>query len=653
MDSTLKRIKELIDLLNYHTELYDKGQTEISDTEWDKLYFELQNLENESGIYLPNSPTQSIHFEVKDGLTKVTHNHPMLSLGKTKDIDEVRSFLGNHNFIAMCKMDGLTCSLRYVDGKLVSAETRGDGIVGEDVLHNVLTIKNVPKRIPYNEAIIVDGEIICTYENFKKFQDEYQNPRNFAAGSIRLLDSNECATRDLSFVAWDLIKGLDNLTTLRERLTALNEQLGFTVVPWIDGSSWENNDLLVSKAKKLSYPIDGIVFKFDDVAYGNSLGATDHHLKNAIAFKFEDETFDTKLKYIAWTIGRTGVLTPVAVFDPVEIDFTVVERASLHNVSMMQELLGYPYKGEPLQIYKANQIIPQVMPVDDGRYETEKDLPPWEEKLFNFTECPYCGHPIEYQKSENGVVNAYCVHDYCPGKLEFKLDYICSRKALNIMNLSTEIIAELIDWGWLTTPADLFTLYLHRDEWVHKYGYGTRSVDRILNSIKEAETTTLDKFITALGIELIGPVVARNLCMIFKTYEDFRNACQNGYVFETLDGFGEAKANALRNFDFMEADMMYPFLTITNPQYEDIKTNKPLDGMTIVVTGSLNLFRNRDEFIQKVEELGGKVAGSVSKNTNYLVNNNIEAASSKNTKAKSLGIPIITEEDFYNQFMKV
>ena len=648
----VNRMKDLIQQLNYHTELYDKGQTEISDTEWDKLYFKLQELEQTYGMYLPDSPTQKIHYEVKDGLQKVTHNHPMLSLGKTKDMNEVYSFLGNKDFIAMCKMDGLTCSLRYLNGVLVSAETRGDGVVGEDVLHNVLTIKNIPKRIPYDEEIIVDGEIICTYDNFEKIKDEYQNPRNIAAGSIRLLDSRECARRDLSFVAWDLIKGFEAEEFLYYRLLTLQTKLGFTVVPYISGDEWNSKEYLVEKAKELGYPIDGLVFKFDDVAYGNSLGATDHHLRNAIAFKFEDELFESKLKYITWTIGRTGVLTPVAVFEPVEIDFTIVERASLHNVSIMRETLGCPYVGEPIQIYKANQIIPQIMPVDDGRYETEDDVPPWEQIIHEPRECPYCGHPVEYEESDSGVINVYCVHSFCPGKLEYRLDYFCSRKALNIMNLSTEIISDLIDWGWVSGLADLFTLKYHRAEWITKSGYGVKSVDRILKSIDTASNTTLDKFITSLGIDLIGPAVAKDLCTKFKTYEDFKLACQNGYQFENLDRFGEAKATALREFDFTEADQLIFFLTLSNPYYETAPTDKPLDGMIIVVTGSLNLFKNRDDFQKQIEALGATLSGSISKKTNYLVNNNIESASSKNQKAKSLGVPIITEEDFYNQFMR-
>ena len=355
----LKRIQELIPILNYHTELYDAGKTEISDSEWDDMYFELQTLENTFNIYLPDSPTQKVHYELKDSLKKVKHNHPMLSLDKTKDMKDVYSFVGDNGFLSMCKMDGLTCSLRYLDGKLISAETRGDGETGEDILHNALVVKNLPNRIEYKNELIVDGEIICTYDDFEKFKNEYQNPRNFASGSIRLLDSAECAKRCLTFVAWDVIKGFDDLKTLHEKLSELYS-LNFTVVPYIQGDDWDAKEFLVNKAKELSYPIDGLVFKFDDIAYGESLGATGHHKKNAIAFKFEDETFESRLKIIEWTMGRTGVLTPVAVFEPVEIDFTTVERASLHNVSVMKDLLGdCAYVGEPIHIFKANQIIPQ------------------------------------------------------------------------------------------------------------------------------------------------------------------------------------------------------------------------------------------------------------------------------------------------------
>lgn len=356
----LKRIQELIPILNHHTELYDAGKTEISDTEWDDMYFELQTLENTYNIYLPDSPTQKVHYELKDSLKKVKHNHPMLSLDKTKDMKDVYSFVGDHGFLSMCKMDGLTCSLRYLDGKLISAETRGDGETGEDILHNALVVKNLPNRIEYKDELIVDGEIICTYDDFEKFKNEYQNPRNFASGSIRLLDSAECAKRCLTFVAWDVIKGFDNLKTLHEKLSELYG-LNFTIVPYVYGDNLDANEFLVNKANELSYPIDGLVFKFDDIAYGESLGATGHHKKNAIAFKFEDETFETKLKNIEWSMGRTGQLCPIAVFEPLLINETWVERASLSNVSILKQTLGErPFVGQIIEVSKRNLIIPKI-----------------------------------------------------------------------------------------------------------------------------------------------------------------------------------------------------------------------------------------------------------------------------------------------------
>ena len=653
-EEAVKRIEELIKVLHHHDVLYEAGHPEISDTEYDNLYFELQTLENTYNIYLPNSPTQSIHYELKTELNKVTHNHPMLSLDKTKDMNEVYSFLDGQDFLSMCKMDGLTCSLRYLNGKLVSAETRGDGYTGEDVLHNVLTIRNVPKRIEYEDELIVDGEVICTYDDFEQFKKEYQNPRNFASGSIRLLNSEECAKRSLTFVAWDVIKGFDNLDYLSEKLSRLYA-LNFTTVPWISGDDRDAKEFLVNKAKELGYPIDGLVFKFDNIAYGELQGATGHHKKNAIAFKFADDSYFSQLKRIQWTMGRTGVLTPVAIFDPVEIDFTTVERASLHNVSVLRATLGdCAYVGEPLQIYKANQIIPQIMPVpDEYRYNygyvishagvTANDNPEW---------CPYCGHEIYYEQSPDGTIVAKCSNENCSGKIVNVLDYFCSKKALNIMYLSSEILEDLIDFGFITNRADIFKLHEHRSEWAQQDGYGLRGVDRILSSIATARQTTLDRFITSLGINLIGSTVSKELCKIFETYEDFKNACQNGYEFEKLPTFGVAKAEALRNYDFDEADEIYQHLEITNPYFTVKEIKQPLKNMTIVITGSLNHYPNRDALKDEIMAFGGKVAGAVSKNTTLLINNDITSTSGKNKKALELNIPIISEDDFISQYLK-
>lgn len=358
----MENMREIVDRLNYLTKKYDEGHPEVSDKEWDELYFKLVKMEAESGTRLDDSPTSAINYQVVNELKKVEHNHKMLSLDKTKDIEEVKKFLGKDNdYVAMCKMDGLTCSLRYLNGKLVSAETRGNGLIGEDILHNALVIPSIPKTIQYQDELIVDGEIICTYEDFKPFSDTYKNPRNFAAGSIRLLDSKECAQRNLTFVAWDVIKGFPNDNNVYSRLLLLTFE-GFGIVPFEKGPVEHCIDCLTETAKDLSYPIDGIVFKFDDIEFGQQQGETAHHFKNAIAYKFYDETYPTKLQDIEWSMGRTGVLTPVAIFDSVDIDGSTVERASLHNISILRETLGTkPFKGQKIMVSKINMIIPQIV----------------------------------------------------------------------------------------------------------------------------------------------------------------------------------------------------------------------------------------------------------------------------------------------------
>jgi DNA ligase (NAD+) len=353
------KIRELIEYLNYHTKCYDEGHPEISDTEWDKTYFELDQLEKEYSIYFNDSPTQHISYEVVNSLEKVAHNHDMLSLEKTKALNEVKDFLGNVPYLAMCKMDGLTCSLKYWDGYLVSAETRGNGKVGENILHNARVIPSIPKYIPYKGTLIIDGEIICTKDDFKEFENEYANPRNFAAGSIRLLDSNECSKRKLQFIAWEVIKGLEKYKYLSDKLLFLKD-FGFITVPYCECKDYEEDvNTITHIAEEFGYPIDGVVFKFDDVEYGRSLGQTSHHFKNALAFKFADDTMETELIDIEWTMGRTGVLTPVAIFNPIELEGSVVSRASLHNISVMEELLGQPF-GQKVWVSKRNMIIPQI-----------------------------------------------------------------------------------------------------------------------------------------------------------------------------------------------------------------------------------------------------------------------------------------------------
>ena len=357
-EKRLYRIKELIEKMNEASRLDEIGQSLMTDQEWDEMYYELKALESETGVVYPNSPTQTIYYDVKNELTKIEHDHKMLSLDKTKDWNEFLRYFGDKPVVGMLKLDGLTCSLTYWDGYLIKAETRGNGKVGEDILHNARVVKSIPKQIPYKGKLVVDGEILCTWKDFKAFEGEYANPRNFASGSIRLLNSTECEKRNLTFVAWNVIEGFNNSNSFTDKLIAL-EQSGFIVVPWTSSFYWNAKEFLIEQATEEGYPIDGLVGRFNDIEYGLSLGETDHHSKAAYAFKFYDETYETHMLDIEWSMGRTGVLTPIAVFKPVEIDGSIIERASLHNISVMQEILGYiPYKFQKIEVFKANMIIP-------------------------------------------------------------------------------------------------------------------------------------------------------------------------------------------------------------------------------------------------------------------------------------------------------
>lgn len=365
----VEKLRQMIKELNYYSDFYEKGNPLISDKEWDNLYFNLVELENMTGIYFPDSPSQTIHYETVNQLKKVEHNHPMLSLDKTKDWGEFVSYFSSFDVgksvCLMLKMDGLTCSLKYKDGKLVLAETRGDGKVGEDITHNARVIKNIPQEISYKEELVIDGEIICNYFDFETFSSEYKNPRNFAAGSVRLLNSKECGERNLTFIAWSVEKGFESDNSLCSKLDAL-ENLGFQTVPYVSSFDWDAKDFLIDSAKQLGYPIDGLVARFDDIAYGRSLGATEHHIRSAYAFKFYDEEYETKLLDIEWSMGRTGQLCPIAVFETIDIDGTEISRASLSNISVMKQTLGeLPFIGQEIIISKRNQIIPKVEKAKD------------------------------------------------------------------------------------------------------------------------------------------------------------------------------------------------------------------------------------------------------------------------------------------------
>ena len=660
MDSIYDKIRFLVRYLNECTKAYDEGHPKITDEEWDNKYFELQELEKETGLILSNSPTQSISYEIVNALSKVEHSHKMLSLEKTKSVDEVTAFVGKKDFLVMCKMDGLTCSLTYRNGELVSAETRGNGLVGEDILHNARVLPSIPHKIPYMDELVIDGEIICTYTDFEKFSSDYKNPRNFAAGSIRLLDSKECASRNLTFVAWDVLTPMmfDNGTEykLSQKLNYLIP-FGFTVVPYATGPAFYADDtevemdMLIEQVTQMaqgySYPIDGAVIKFNDCAYGRSLGETTHHFKNALAYKFYDETYQTSLLDIEWTMGRTGVLTPVAVFEPIDVDGSTVERASLHNVSILNETLhGWGYKGQKVEAFKANMIIPQI-----ASAEEPEDMPQYEYPWFKRPDCcPVCGGEVKYSKL-NDSTNLTCVSPTCPGKLINRLDHFCGKKGLDMKGISKATLEKLIDWGWVSDFTDIFELSIRRGEWVQKPGFGAKSVEKVLNAINTGANCELHQFIAALGIPLIGSTASKELAKHFETWEKFVEAAEGGFAFYTLPNFGSEMHNSIVEFNYAEARLLADhYIHFNVPEVAPAPAGESLAGKTFVITGKLTHFKNRDEIKARIEALGGKVTGSVSKNTNFLINNDVNSTSSKNATAKSLGIPILSESDFIQTF---
>ena len=646
----MKEIKELIEKLNYYTKLYDEGHPAISDKEWDDMYFKLQNLERMYQIYLPESPTQSIDYQVVNQLQKVQHNHLMLSLDKTKSLEDIYSFIKDKDYIGMAKMDGLTCSLKYLNGKLVSAETRGNGIEGENILHNALVVSNIPKRIDYLNELIVDGEIICTYYNFNNFKNDYKNPRNFASGSIRLLDSSECAKRKLSFIAWDCVSGFHD-ATLSEKLHDL-EALDFDVVPYFIGGIGSDLDdieqqtnYIKNECKDYEYPIDGLVFKLDNCEEYDAAGRTDHHFKGGLAYKFYDEVYETRLKDIEWSMGRTGKLTPVAIFNPVDIDGTEVNRASLHNISVMEDL-GIKEYGQLLEVFKSNMIIPQVK-----RVVPEPTCDVWmPQNIIHIPEiCPICGGPTRIiQENDSRVL--YCDNPNCEGKLLNRIDHFFGKKGLDIKGISKATIEKLIDWGWVNEIADVFELsILHDKEWKNKPGFGEKSVTNILMAIQNGSYTNLESVIAAAGIPLIGRTVARELAKIFDTYEAFREAVDGDFDFSTIGGFGYEMNKSLKTFNYNELDnIVNKYLTLELKTVNN--TNNKLENLTFCITGKVNIFKNRDELSEFIINQGGKAVSSMSAKVDYLINNDVNSTSAKNKKAQELGKPIISEQVFLDMF---
>lgn len=638
-------IHNLTDKLNNYTKAYDEAHPIISDKEWDELYYELERLEKETGIYYPSSPTQSISYEIVNGLEKVQHDHKMLSLAKTKDIEEIKSFIQGKDSLAMSKMDGLTVSLHYQNGRLVRGETRGNGEIGEVITHNAEVIKNVPQAIDYPGELIVDGEVICTYQDFENVSNDYKNPRNYASGSIRLLDAKESAQRNLTFIAWDCISNIAD--TLFEKLDKLDD-LGFTVVPRrIINSSFDNQYLdsfvvesLLYESKLKGYPIDGLVFKYNNCIEYSKLGETAHHPRGGLAYKLYDDTYKTHLRSIEWQLGRTGQICPVAIFEPVEIEGSTVEKASLSNISVMRETLhGTGWAGQIIEVSKRNLIIPKV---EWAEADAKQSL------LFAIPEaCPVCGgRTIIRNDVESEIL--YCDNPDCSGKFITALNHFCSKNGLDIKGISEATLEKLIDWGWVKRFGEIFTLAGHRDEWIKKPGFGPASVDKILTAINQGSHCELSSYISALGIPLVGINTAKELTKYFSTWQSFMNAVESNYPFYQLPGFGREISQSLTNFNYTEARYIaHNFISFAEPKEENNNSAK-LSGKTICITGKISNWKNRDELKAYIEELGGKVASSVSGKTSYLINNDLTSSSTKNNQAKKFGIPIITEEDFLN-----
>ena len=645
---TKEEMRALVDKLNDYTKAYDEGHPLISDKEWDALYFTLKDEEDKHGFAFEDSPTKNISYKVVNELKKVKHSHLMLSLAKTKSIDDLDKMFGDKQVIAMEKLDGLTCSLTYEKGLLVRAETRGNGEIGEDITHNALVIKSIPKKLPIQANLVIDGEVICTYENFKKFENDYDNPRNFASGSIRLKDSAEASKRNLSFIAWDIIEGYSIAKTLSEKLEFL-KRIGFSSAIYL--LCGKEEDLSISGAidaikfltdcttDGATVPIDGIVFKFNDIDTYESYGRTSHHFKGGIAYKFYDECFPTSLKDIQWQMGRTGQLTPVAIFNPVRIYDTDVERASLHNINIMNTL--YPsvwHKGLTLYVTKRNQIIPNVEQVEEGG--NEKDV------LLIPQDCPYCGSRLT---NNNGIL--YCNNPNCDEKFINKLDHFCSKKGLDIKGLSIATLDKLINKGWLNSIEDIFNLHTHRNEWIKEAGFGEKSVDNILNSIEKSKTTTLEKFIMSLGIPMIGNTLSKEICKHISSYEEFRQLIDKKFDFTEWEMFGEEKSNSIISFDYTVADSIYKYFTIVKEDNEILTTNTFISNKTFVITGKLIKFKNRQELKKFIEQNNGKVSDSITKKTSYLINNDKTSTTKKNIDAQKLNVPIISEDEFINLTM--
>ena len=639
----VKRIQELVKQLNeYRDVYYNEARSDVSDAEYDRLFDELSELENETGVVYTNSPTQTVGYEVKSELEKVEHSHPMLSLDKTKSVDDLVKFAGDKDCILSLKMDGLTCLLTYENGELVQGETRGDGEIGELITHNAKVFENIPLSIDYKGHFEIEGEAIITYDDFNKINEslpedkKYKNPRNLASGSVRQLDNRVAAQRHIKFIAWKVPTDIASSSFINRLQYALD--IGFDTVPFLPIRGNCNAEFinivveqLRKRANEKSFPIDGLVATYNDITYGESLGMTGHHPKHSIAFKFAEDSEETVLREIEWSMGKTGTLTPVAIFDSVDLAGTSVSRASLHNISIMKEL--NISIGSTVTVVKKNEIIPQIISCDANAMDA--DIP---------TTCPVCGGEAQIVKENDSEV-LMCANPHCKGKLLERVSHFVSKKGMDISGLSEETIKKLIELGWIAEITDIYNLDQYYDRLSTMSGFGKKSVDKLRKSIENSKTVRLDKFIASLSIPGIGTSQSKELVKAFGAWDKFRDASVGCYNFTQLDGFGDVLNNNIHSwFEDMSNIADYLASLMTFESEDNSKTNNSLNGKSFVVTGKVYKFKNRDEVKEAIEKFGGKVTGSVTKSTFALINNDIESNSIKNKKAKELGVQIINEE---------
>jgi DNA ligase (NAD+) len=638
-------MKELVSLLNKASRAYYQEAQEImSNYEYDRLYDELKELEDELGITLSNSPTVNVGYEVVSELPKERHESPMLSLDKTKEVEELKNFVGDQKVLMSWKMDGLTVVLTYRDGKLYKAVTRGNGEVGEVITNNAKVFKNVPVQIAYQGELILRGEAVIGYKDFEKINQEiedvdarYKNPRNLCSGSVRQLNNQITAKRNVMFYAFTLVQadGVDFQNSRACQMEWLKSQ-GFTTVEYYMVTRDTVEDEVTKFSSKISendFPSDGLVLTYDDIAYGRSLGRTAKFPRDSFAFKWQDEIRETVLREIEWSPSRTGLINPVAIFDPVELEGTTVSRASVHNISIMEELeLGI---GDRIEVYKANMIIPQI--AENLTRSGVKDIP---------CKCPVCQGETKIRQVGNAKA-LYCMNPECQAKHVKSFALFVSRDALNIEGLSEATLEKFISRGYIHTFADIFHLDQYKEKIQKMEGFGEKSYKKLTESIEKARTTTLPRVIYSLGIAGIGLANAKVICRELK-YDVESLLKVSEEELNEIQGVGEVLAKAFVGY-FADAKHVENFRRLLNeltiPE-ETVTKQQIFEGVNFVITGSVKHFANRGEVKELIESLGGKVTGSVTSKTNYLINNDVTSTSSKNKKANELGIPIISEETF-------